>query len=546
MQIFSRNRRICWLVVAIFVFGIYSVWLGQDCWWDLLNYHLYNPFSFLQGTWGNFTMAAGAHSFLNPLPDLYYYFFFTVFFEHPFLVAFFAGVPAGIFLWLVGCISANILAQIEYYKKNRSFLVFLIVLLTATAVGVSCQIGINSNEILLGNFVLASFWLLCLFVKDPETQFKKIGWAAFICGAATGMKLTVAPFCIALLAGYLLQWKRLNRPFKGLCIFALSGLAGFLVTDGYFMWKLYAQYGNPIFPYYNDIFHSPYFESIYLTDTRHIPPTWTHYLFYPFYWAFQLSPYAAEEHALFRDMRLALGYLAVIGLAVQWLRKKGEIPVNPLVKTIIIYTMISYVLWLFSFPIIRYAVVLEFLVVLLCFVLFLTISKKISKIIFISFAVVVIYTTSSQKLGHKNLFKTPTQQVVSFSPDKPFVEDNSLVLLLHAPTAYLAPLLNKSAVYVGGVRYTTEELRQLNEYMAHLFNPFPEEFYKFHFEKQYRDLLQKHQGPIYAVSFKVSHGGPVIYERLGIKVDPQLCKDFNTNLNPDWLPSYQICRAEKI
>ena len=41
------HRYFCMLVPLIF--GLYSLWLGQDSNGDLLNYHRYNPFALLNG-----------------------------------------------------------------------------------------------------------------------------------------------------------------------------------------------------------------------------------------------------------------------------------------------------------------------------------------------------------------------------------------------------------------------------------------------------------------------------------------------------------------
>ena len=524
------------LFLFLFVAGMYSITRGQDIWWDNLNYHLYNPFSLLQGTWGSAAAAAGTHSFLNPLPDLYYYFFFTVFFNHPRCLAFFMGLPFGLFAWQVYCIALDI-----WEGKNKYLWTTVILLLTITAAGISSQIGTNTNEILLGNFVLMSFWLLCLFVKDPEKQFKKIVWAACICGAAAGMKLTLAPFCIALLSGYLLQWKQLKHPFKGLCLFALSGLAGFLLTNGYFMWKLYVQYGNPIFPYYNDIFHSPYFESVYLADTRKLPKFLLHKLFFPFTWAFKLSPYAAEETVMHQDMRLALGYIAVVVLFIR-LWTKSLVAMNKrLLCTILVYAVISYVLWLTSFSVLRYATVIEFLAVLLLCVMIASYRSIWREVTIVTLCGVLLSTTTPQDLGHF-IFEP---QVVDFMWKKPTIEDDSLVWFVNFPTSYLAPLLNKKATYMGNFLYQDEEYPKRYASLLETFHANPKTFEQLHFEKYQQQLIANHQGPIYIVSVNWPLKDNVkTWEKFGLTIDRESCQIFSTNFC-FYAEKYAVCRANR-
>ena len=46
---------VCALLLPILLMavgGLFSVYMGQDVNWDLLNYHLYNPFAFLHGKIG--------------------------------------------------------------------------------------------------------------------------------------------------------------------------------------------------------------------------------------------------------------------------------------------------------------------------------------------------------------------------------------------------------------------------------------------------------------------------------------------------------------
>ena len=528
-----RLRILLFFLVAA---GIYSTTRGQDIWWDNLNYHLYNPFSLLQGTWGSPTAAAGTHSFLNPLPDLYYYFFFTVFFKYPRWLAFFMGLPWGLLAWQVYCILLDI-----WDKKNKYLWTTAVLLLTVTASGISSQIGVNTNEILLGNFVLASFWLMCVFVKAPEKQFKKIAWAAFICGAAAGMKLTIAPFCVALLAGYLLQWKQLKHPFKGLCLFALSGLVGFLVTDGYFMWKLYVRYGNPIFPYYNNIFHSPYFDPIYLADTRKFPKTWLHKLLFPFFWAFQLVSYATEENVLHRDMRLAFGYIAVIVLSIRLWTKSWVALNRRLLQTILVYSVVGYVLWLTSCAVLRYAVMLEFWAVLLLCVMIDSYQSRWKEVLLVVLCAVLMGTTVPQELGHF-LFR---DQVVDLMGKKPTIEDNSLVWFVNIPTSYLAPILNKKATYMGNFRYQEEEYPRKYTSRVESFHAAPKIFEGLRFEKYQQQLIANHQGPIYIVSFNwPMKENAKTWEKFGLTmpIDEKNCKTFTTNFI-SFSSKYAICRA---
>ena len=65
------------------------------------------------------------------------------------------------------------------------------------------------------------------------------------------------PICIALLITILIFNKDLfKNPFKFAGIFLLCGIIGFLITNGFWMYRLYITFGNPIMPHYSEIFHN--------------------------------------------------------------------------------------------------------------------------------------------------------------------------------------------------------------------------------------------------------------------------------------------------
>ena len=68
--------------------AMYSLWAGQDVNWDILNYHLYIPYAFLNGRFLTDVMPAGIHTFLNPLLDVPYYWMVLYLNNYPKLIAF--------------------------------------------------------------------------------------------------------------------------------------------------------------------------------------------------------------------------------------------------------------------------------------------------------------------------------------------------------------------------------------------------------------------------------------------------------------------------
>src|SRR5262245_2821872 len=87
------------LVLCLFVGAAASVGLGQDANWDLRNYHLYNPFAFLNDRFWVDLIPAGVQSTFNPLIDLPYFILATgPLASSPRVMAAVAGLPYGLLL----------------------------------------------------------------------------------------------------------------------------------------------------------------------------------------------------------------------------------------------------------------------------------------------------------------------------------------------------------------------------------------------------------------------------------------------------------------
>ena len=209
------------------------------------------------------------------------------------------GVPYGLLVWTVYLLSKEIFAKTTYPRALSA----VAAAIGVTAVGLVSQIGITTNEIPLAILNIWALWLVVRFIRG-KSSVRGIYAAAFLSGLAAGLKLTAVPYCLALFAALLMCRKQFVLPIKTILLFALCGAAGFLLADGYFLWKLYTLYENPVFPYYNQIFHSPYFDPIFVTETRFFPKTLLQWIFYPFYWAF--SPNALVSEIPLQDMRFSV------------------------------------------------------------------------------------------------------------------------------------------------------------------------------------------------------------------------------------------------
>ena len=523
------------LLLLMLLGGLYSVWLGIDVNFDLLNYHLYNPYALLNGKIGQDVFAAGVHSALNPLPDVYLYGLFSAFFNSPKWIGFFMGLPYGVLIWLVYRLARDVFSRTQYPKTYAAVAAFI----GCSAAGIMSQVGTSTNEIPLAVFHILAFWLLLRAVQQPQKTYG-VYMAALLSGATAGLKLTGASCCVALTAVLLVYLTRFKKPGKVFMLYALCGILGFLLTNGYFMWQNFTLYGNPVFPYYNTVFHSPYFDNVNVTETRFFPTTWAQWLFYPFFWAFAPGTYVSE--APVQDSRLALFLAALAGWGILIAKNKLGGVKKEAAVSVAVYSGVGYVVWLVQFSILRYAAVLE----ALCGLVVVGVCAAIHKTRWGVYAALLCVGISMWGYQapdwHHEMF---LEQAVIFDK-KPKIEDNSLVFFMHLPSSYLAPLLNPKAVYIGGFLSKPEEYPKQFRRQAAQRNNISAQYYRFRFEELQRDKIARHQGPIYIVSVDWPMiVNPATLARFGLKGKREDCQRFVTNFTV-YSKDLAICRVQKI
>jgi hypothetical protein len=136
----------------------------------------------------------------------------------------------------------------------------------------------------------------------------------------------------------------------GVLRFAGAGIVGTLAAGGPHHLTMWRLFGNPFFPMFNDLFHSPYWEAAGPRDTRFLPKTWFDWLFYPFEWA-QNSGHGIVSELAFRDIRVAVAISLGILAALTWLpsrpmRRPERAPVSPGLRAFMIFMLVAYLLWL--------------------------------------------------------------------------------------------------------------------------------------------------------------------------------------------------------
>lgn len=530
------------LIVLCLLFGWASVLLGQDVGFDVLHYHLYNPFAFLTGHLGKDIMPASIHSFLNPLLDIPYYLLVKHFNNYPRFVAFVMGLPGGVLAFFVYKISWFLFARKGAVTEA----------LIATGVGISgamviAQLGMTSNEVPLAAILCASFYVLLKFLFEKQT-IKYCFWSAFLAGGAVGLKYTAAPFTIALTLVFLINLPWMKNRFRFFTYFALGGLAGFLATNGYFMVRLWIAYGNPFFPFLNGIFKSPFFDPVDFDEIRFYPRSQMQWLYYPFYWIHKSNGLVTEPRIYLADARFAAGYISVIliGVRLFWdaiFNRKNAVALREKL-TLVVFCVVSYLLWLHYYSVIRYAVTLEVLCGILVIYALRCFFKKNWVVVIISLGLLggIMFRTHYPSWRRGAYGK----QVIAFS-QMPKVKENALIVYYEEGVAFLSMFFPPDAQFIGGVKLPINDYPGLLMQMwAKSRNALPKGYYGYHFKEVSKQKIAAHDGPIYILTTPwpmMFH--PLTLEPYGLDGPLAPCTDFNANIN-SYSDGWSLCEVQKL
>lgn len=359
-----------WLVPLLC--GLLSMLAGQDLNWDLQNYHLYNPHAWLTGRLGIDLAPGQWQSYFNPLIDVPYYLAFT--YLPGWLCNFLMGALHGLNFPVLLALVRRLLPE-----GGPAHLPFWLAAAGCAGPGFLSGLGNTMGDNLTALFVLGALLLVLpgpsrallrapslaslpapLFV--PATG--QILLAGLVMGAGTGLKPTNAVYALALCAALLALEGSATRRLRAAFLFGVAVLAGIALSAGHWYWTMWREFGNPLFPQFNDVFGSALAPPIGVGDTGWRPRTLLEKLAWPF--LFTLDPRRVCELPL-RHLAWPVLYTAGIALLVALAAGRRRLAAIPReVRLLMIFGAIAYLLWMNLFSIYRYLAPLELLAPLLC------------------------------------------------------------------------------------------------------------------------------------------------------------------------------------
>lgn len=309
-----------------------------DFGFDTINYHITVQTSRFLNNLSESLFPATVASYMSPLGD-------GLFYGFRFILGYRAGTLLNLAVIIILYFQVRNLLVRSNTAAKATALVCALALLAVTTDFSLLNLSSYMIDLLGVPFVIAA---TCIAAGSAGYQRRHLKYIMLLSGICTAIKLTLFPFMAILLLVYLM------RTIKQLRFMDV------LAAGPYFLLPLCSYYlyagintGNPIFPYFNAIFKSPYARLDNFRDPRWGPKSFWEALIWPISGIFK--PQRASELA-FDSGRLGLGFALSMGALWSWRRQTKRLVNTRLAAAILLGGILS---WSFLTGYMRYAIHLE-------------------------------------------------------------------------------------------------------------------------------------------------------------------------------------------
>lgn len=519
-----------------FLFGISILWLGQDTSWDLRNYHFYNPFAFLTGRMGHDIAVSHVATYYNPL--MYIPFYYAVTGLPPQAVGFILGFLPGLNVFPIYAITRRV---VGFGRPGAT--VWMSLGLTAVAMLGAinlAEIGTSFGDNIVSLLVMAAVWLVVRFRASLCASVRR-GWpiaaaAGVLAGSALGLKQPFAVYCVALCLAFLGLDGPMRRRFALAFVFGLGVLCGTALTGGFWLLEMWQRFQNPLFPYFNEYFKSPWAAIGSYRDDRFIPTSLPMWLLFPFW--FNVDPMQVGEVG-FRDLRFPLLYVLLVILLGRMLWRRvikrraaaysaGSADVPPMASFFIIFMAVSFFLWMKLFAVYRYAIVCEFLAPLTVFLVLGRLLGDPRRRRRAALASMVLLAVTLDP-GHWGRRPWTSDYFDAHLPE--IAEPRNTIVLSagHEPMAYLIPFFPPEVRFLRIQGFLTGPSPSLNET-----------------DRLMMRILDEHTGPVLILYRDYEEGHALsALEFYGLELDRDACRSFLPGVEPYRQYLFNFCKVNR-
>lgn len=419
-------------------FGALSALWPRDAGFDVMHYHLHNGWSALHGRLHHDLAPAEMHSFLNPAWNLLVWWLV----EH---------LPGPAVAFLLGLVQGALLPALYGLTRRLSRVLGAPLgwqgALFIAALGCICAPAWSSFASIRNDHLGALAFILGLWLALPreaggQAGLKSLALGAILVGGAAGLKLTNLIYVPAFAAFVLILAPGWSARLRHGLIAAGAGLAAFLGLAGPWMWVLWQDFANPVYPMFAGLFPGPEAPLEAARDTRYLPATLREAIWRPLLASW--NGLLINETPV-RDLRLGLAYLAAFGMlgrVRQFLRGTHDAPGRAGLALGVSLLVLIFV-WLGLFAIMRYALAAWLLAPLMGWVLLQSLDLNWPKgwkgHALAGLTAALLILTLSPERTRRIPWTSPIEPYVSVERPDMFDYDGALILIASEfPAAFTA------------------------------------------------------------------------------------------------------------
>lgn len=432
--------------------------------WDWFNYRAFNCFSFLTDRFNTDFMPTNMRYCINPILDIPSYLAMFKLQNHPYIFIILSLWDSVLLIYLLIKICRFIFEKNPLAVIGTGFSLIYISLMPSFVL----QHSFEQNDIKIAVITLLGIYIFIKYIFSDNSKNRNIFLflSGAVVGIATGLKLTAFSVAIAFPFIILILFKKIDKPYFALLSYMTGMVVSFLIIDGYWLFKVYAKYDNPVFPYFNDIFKSEYADKIRLVDKdwgyNLIPNNFFDFVLYPFV----VQGFSSDNFS--SDLRNIINYISVVIVVPLSLiqLKKVNFDTTKMFANITTYDKLYLTILLFVLPCVfnlaifangRYVIANCTLSGIIVFSLLSAIFAKQkhpnTPIIICGIIILTInyFGTSYGAVSflEKNLFeKLKTEKFTIYETDDQNFEDNSVVILANSGSSATVIQQNPNIQYV--------------------------------------------------------------------------------------------------
>ncbi|MCC7048753.1 MAG: hypothetical protein IT562_18705 [Alphaproteobacteria bacterium] len=504
-------------------YGILSLLVRQDYNWDLLNYHYYNPFAWLTGRRDlDIDAPVMPGAYFNPLLHLPFY----LAFEHlpPRLTGFLVGAVQGLNAILVFWIARAALPGAA--SPGRDVAALALGLVGTIAAGNLGEIGTSFADNILSLFVLGALAMLAL--RAAELTLAIAAVAGALLGLACGLKPTMFLYGAGLGLACLAAPATWPRRIALAVALSAGAVIGYAVTGGFWALDLWQRFGNPMFPFFNDWFRSPFAAPEPHKNLVYLPRTWWDAATLAFRFPFNAR---LVGEVRFVDLRIPLLHAVAIAAVILAPLAKRRLAGPPRPAAVLVLAMLagSYGAWVAMFAIYRYLIALEMLAPLGIVLLLGLMGLDARRTAATAAALLALCLVTLRVAGWGHVPWSDAR----FGVEAPALAEpgrTMVVLPGTEPTAFVVPAFPRAVRFVRVSRWILD-------------SPAPPTG----LERLAYDAVARHEGPIFALFRASEHGiAEQALKLRGLAIAPGACGPLVVRAEASKRDGLAFCRVARV